>query len=248
MSKIPKDPEKICPGIIDDYKDLFGEDLISVILYGSAASSDYMAGKSDINVMIVLSDRGIDRLDQSLDLVSRWKKRRVATPLFLTEAYVRTSLDVFPIEYLNFQNHYKPLYGKDILSDLSFDRESLRLQCEREVKGKLLLLREGFLESRGKGRDLQLLIAGSLGALLAIFHGLLYLKGKELPHHQREVIKQFCQVFDMNSNLFERLLDMKEKKTKLTGLEMTNLFKDYLKEVQKLWKIVDMLDKQEVST
>jgi hypothetical protein len=241
MAKIPKNPEEIFPDIVDGLRDLFADDLVSVILYGSAASGDYVPGKSDINFMIVLSDDGIDRIDQAFDLVAGWHKRNIATPLFLTEAYVRTSLDVFPIEYLNFQNNYNLVYGKDILQDLSFDSQFLRLQCEREIKGKLLLLREGFLESRGKGRNLQPLISDSLGALIAIFNGLLYLKGKELPHHHRDVIKAFCEAFEMSATLFSKLLDVKGKKVKLSDRELTGLFKDYLREVQKLWKTVDAL-------
>jgi predicted nucleotidyltransferase len=244
MSKAPKDPEEVFPSIVGDYRGLFAEDLISVIVYGSAASGDYIPGKSDINFMIVLSEKGIDALDQAFDLIARWKKRNVTTPLFLTEAYVRTSLDVFPIEYLNFQNSYEVVYGKDILKDLSFDREFLRMQCEREVKGKLLLLREAFLESRGKGKDLQQLVAQSLGAFVAIFNGLLWLKGKDLPHHKRDVIRNVCQAFQMDAGIFEKLLNVKEKRVKLTGPEITQLCKAYLKEVQELWKIVDTLDKE----
>jgi len=227
MSKTPKDPEEIFPGIIDNYTQLFGDDLISVILYGSA------------DFMIVLSEEGIDSLDQAFDLIARWKKRNVTTPLFLTESYVSTSLDVFPIEYLNFQKTYKLIYGKDILKDLSFDRGFLRMQCEREVKAKLLLLREAFLESQGKEKYLQQLIAQSLGAFVAIFNGLLHLKGEELPRHKRDVIKNVCQAFQMDTGLFEKLLDVKEKKVKLSGPDINRLFKAYLKEVQKLWKIVD---------
>jgi predicted nucleotidyltransferase len=243
MSRIPKDPGEIFPSIVDDYKGLFGEDLVSIIIYGSAASGDYIPGKSDINFMIVLSENGIDSLDRTFQVIAKWKKRNVATPLFLTEDYVTTSSDVFPIEYLNFQNAHELVYGKDILKDLSFDREFLRTQCEKEVKGKLLLLREAFLESQGKARYLQQLIAQSLGAFVAIFNGLLHLKGKELPRHKREVIREVCHAFDMDRGLFEKLLDVKEKKGKLTNSEMTNLFKAYLNEVQKLWKIVDTLNK-----
>lgn len=248
MSKAPRDPQEVFPDIIKDCKGLFADDLLSIILYGSAASGDYIPGKSDINFMIVLSDAGIDRIDQAFDLIARWQKRNVATPLFLTQAYVHTSLDVFPIEYMNFRNNHKLVYGKDILQDLSFDREFVRLQCEREIKGKLLLLREGFLESRGKGRNLQPLIADSLGALIAIFNGLLHLKGKELPHHHRDVIKEFCEAFDMDTMVFSKLFDVKEKKVKLSDKETTGLFKDYLKEVQKLWKTVDFLYGEERST
>jgi len=247
MSKIPKKPEEIFSGIIDDYQQLFGDDLIAVVLYGSAASGDYIPGQSDINFMVILSEQGVDSLDRALDLVSKWKRRNVATPLFLSEAYIRTSLDVFPIEYLNLQNNYKLVHGKDILKDLTFQDEYLRLQCEREVKGKLLLLREAFLESEGKGKRLQQVLADSLGAFVAIFSTLLHLKGVAIPQHKREVTRAFCQAFDMDGGLFEKLLDIKEKRIKLGSSEMAAVFNAYLREVQKLWKMLDELGKEKGS-
>ena len=248
MSKIPKKPEDIFSEIIDDYQRLFGDDLIAILLYGSAASGDYVAGRSDINFLVVLSDGGIHALDRALDLVAKWRKRNVATPLFLTEAYVRTSVDVFPMEYLSFQRNYKPVYGQDILKDLTFDREYLRLQCEREVKGKLLLLREAFLESQGKAKPLQQVMSDSLGAFVAIFSTLLHLEGKDVPRHRRDIITTSCRAFHLDGRLFEKLLDLREKRLKLSGSELTALFKAYLNEVQKLWKIVDELDKKKEST
>ena len=241
MSKIPREPKEIFSGIIDDYRQLFGNDLASIILYGSAASGEYTAGKSDINLMIVLSEQGIDAIDKTFEVITKWKKRNVAIPLFLTEHYIRTSLDAFPIEYLNFQNNYQLVYGKDVLKDLTFDPHFLRLQCEREIKGKLLLLREAFLETRGKGKHLEQLIAHSVEAFIAIFKGLLHLKGKKLPRGRHEVVVQACETFDMDRAVFDKLLDIKGKKMKLSGTEITALFQAYLKEVQKMWKLVDAL-------
>jgi predicted nucleotidyltransferase len=242
MSKGPKQPGEIVPGIVDDYKQLFGDDLVSIILYGSAATGEYIPGKSDINFMIVLSERGIDALERTFKVIARWQKRNVATPLFLTEDYIRTSLDAFPVEYLNFQKAYEVAYGKDILKDLTIDRRFLRLQCEREIKGKLLLLREAFLETQGRGRHLQQLVAQSVRAFIAIFCGLLYLEGKELPRDSRQVVRQVCETFELDHVLFERLLDISEKKMKPGAAEMTGLFQSYLREIRSLWKRVDRLD------
>ena len=241
MGKSPQDPKKIFPEIIDDYKGLLGDDLISIILYGSATGQDYRPGKSDINFMMVLSEEGIDRLDKVFKLVDKWKKRKVAVPLFLTEIYVESSLDVFPIEYLSFQRNHILVYGKDILTDLSFDSECVRLQCEREIKGKLLLLREAFLETAGKGRALKGLMGQSLQAFVAIFDALLYLKGKEIPLKKSEAIRLTCETFDLDSMLFEKVLDIKEEKTKPKDPEINTLFQAYLKEVRKLSRIVDTL-------
>jgi hypothetical protein len=241
MAKFPQDPKEIFPEIIDDYKGLFDDGLISIILYGSAAGRDYRPGKSDINFMIVLSEEGIERLDKAFKVVERWQKRKVAIPLFLTELYVESSLDVFPIEYMNFQRNYVLVYGKDILEELSFDRELLRLQCEREIKGKLLLLREAFMETAGKGRALRGAIAQSIGAFIAIFDALLYLKEQEIPKERREVVNLTCDTFDLDAGLFQKLLDIKEEVIKPDDAQSKSFFQDYLKEVRKLSKIVDTL-------
>jgi len=241
MAKSPKDPKEIFPDIITDYKDIFGDDLVSIILYGSATGKDYRPGKSDINFMIVLTEQEIEHLDRAFRIVKKWRKRGVAIPLFLTEVYVDTSLDVFPIEYLNFQRDYVLVFGKDILKDLTFNPEFIRVQCEREIKGKLLILREAFLETSGKGRSLKEVIGQSVSAFIAIFEALLYLKDKDLPKERREIIKNTCGTFDVDAGVFEKLLDIKAEKVKLSDTEIMKAFKDYLKEVRKLAKLVDAL-------
>ena len=52
MAKIPVKPEEIFEEIISDYISIFGENLLSIILYGSAARGEYVKKKSDINLLI----------------------------------------------------------------------------------------------------------------------------------------------------------------------------------------------------
>ena len=245
MSKIPKDPKEIFDEIINDYKALFGEDLVSIILYGSAASGDYIPGRSDINFMIVLSENRTGALEEAFDTVAKWRKRGVAVPLFVTEDYIHTSLDVFPIEYLNFQQNHMPIFGKDILKDLVFDEKLLRLQCEREMKGKLLLLRTAFLDSEGKGKRLEGIMGQSLTAFFAIFNALLYLKGMPIPHRNRERIRAVCESFDLNGDLFESVLDVKQQKVTPGKTEIFSLFKSYMMAVNQLAQIIDQMYQEE---
>lgn len=241
MPKNIKDPKEIFPDITTDYKDVYGDNLISIMLYGSATGKDYRPGKSDINFMIVLSEVGIEHLDKAFEIVKKWRKRNVAIPLFLTENYVETSTDVFPIEYLNFKSNYVPVYGKDILKDLSFKPEFIRLQCEREIKGKLLLLRQVYLETSGKRRALKDVTSQSIRAFVAFFEALLHVKGLELPKEKLQIIRATAQAFDLDSSVFEKLLDVKEDKVKLSDQDMRRLFQAYLTEVRKLSKLVDAL-------
>ncbi|MDY6878908.1 MAG: hypothetical protein V2J25_14920 [Desulfatiglans sp.] len=241
MGKYPEDPKEIFPEIMTTYKTVFGDDLVSIILYGSGAGKDYRPGKSDINFIVVLSEKGMNSLDKAFEVQKKWRKKRVAIPLFLTEDYVATSTDVFPIEYLNLQRNHLLVYGKDILKDLSFDWECVRLQCEREIKGKLLLLREAFFESMGKRDALKGVIENSMSAILAIFEGLLYLKERDLPAGKREIIQAVSEVLDVDAALFLKLLDVKEEKIKLGSGEISQLYKDYLNEMMRLSKQIDVL-------
>jgi hypothetical protein len=161
--------------------------------------------------------------------------------LFLTREYVKSSLDVFPIEYLNFQRNHVLAYGEDLLQDLELDREHIRLQCEREVKGKLLLLREAFLEGSGKGKALRQVVDQSIPAFSAIFEALLYLEGEEMPRGKREIIRRACETLELDTPVFERLLDVKEERTKPDRVEMRGLYQAYLSEVRKLANRVDRM-------
>ncbi len=239
MAGYPERPEEIFEAFIEDYRRIFERDLVNIALYGSAAGGDYQPGRSDLNFLIVLSDEGIEHLDRAFEAVDRWFKRRVAVPIFVTEAYIRGSLDVFPIEYLDMKRRHIHVYGRDVLGPLSFEPEYVRLQCEREIKGKLLLLREGFLETRGRGREISKLIGESLPAFVALFEALLFLEGRESPAKKRDVLRVGCETFGVDAGVFEALLAVREGRSKPGPDELVVLFKAYLKTVRELALIVD---------
>ena len=143
MSKIPKRPEEIFGEFTGDYQEIFRDDLKSIILYGSGARGEYIPKKSDLNFLIVLTEAAMARLGEAFPLIRKWRKRRVNIPLFLTEEYINSSLDSFPVEFLNFREGHELVFGKDVLGGLAFDKKSIRLQCERELKVILIGLRQG---------------------------------------------------------------------------------------------------------
>jgi hypothetical protein len=241
MTKIKK-PEEIFAEITEDYKKIFGDDLISIILYGSGTGNEFQPGKSDLNFLIILSDETIDHLDRAIETVSRWRKKKVATPLFMTKSYIESSLDSYPLEFLNIKKNYILVYGEDVLKDISLEAHHLRLQCEREIKGKLLLLREGFLETEGKQKRIKELINASITAFISIFSGLLYLKGIEIPPTRREIIQFVAKEIPINQEIFMRCLDIKQDKKKFSSSEIKDIFKTYVVEIRKLWEVVDKME------
>jgi len=212
------------------------------ILYGSGTGNEFQPGKSDLNFLIILSDETIDHLDRAIETVSRWRKKKVATPLFMTKSYIESSLDSYPLEFLNIKKNYILVYGEDVLKDISLEAHHLRLQCEREIKGKLLLLREGFLETEGKQKRIKELINASITAFISIFSGLLYLKGIEIPPTRREIIQFVAKEIPINQEIFMRCLDIKQDKKKFSSSEIKDIFKTYVVEIRKLWEVVDKME------
>ena len=245
MAKIPQRPEDIFGEITDGYRQAFGGDLLSIILYGSGASGHYVAGKSDLNFLVVLTEAGIDRLERAFELVAKWRKRRVATPLVMTKAYLQSSLDAYPIEILNLSLHHVPVFGDDVLAAVTFRHECLRLQLERELRGKLLLLRQGFLESEGKEKALRNLIRVSLKAFLSAFHALLYVKGIAMPHDRPALIAAVEETFAIDKDLFQKCLEIREGRDRFSKKEILPIFQGYMREIAKLCDKVDEISSEQ---
>jgi hypothetical protein len=182
-----------------------------------------------------------DNLEKLLSRIPKWKKRAVATPVIMTKALIGSSVDVYPVEFLNMQRHYEVVYGEDVLGGLVFERRALRLQCERELKGKLLLLRTGYLETAGRAEELQRLLAASITAFLSVFNALLHMQGKEAPRGRREIVAAMADAYGIDAGPFLRCIELREGRKGLPLAELNAVFRPYTQEIAKLTAIVDRL-------
>ena len=241
MAKAPKRPEDVVQGVVADLRSAFGDELVSVILYGSAVRGDYRPGKSDINFFVVLTAEGMQRIERAMPFVRKWRKRFVSVPRFVTEDYIRRSLDSFPIEFLGLQRFHRTVYGEELLDDIAVSPDDLRLQCEREIKGKLLHLREGFLATEGKRKALEALVRVSLPTFASVFEAMVHLKGEEPPVRRSELFQRTAELFGLDRGVFEQLLAVREGRVKLGGDDLKALCRKYIEQIEKASEIVDSL-------
>ena len=242
MSRAPRVPEEIFAAFAGEYASAFGADLESITLYGSAARGEYVRGVSDINFLILLSGAGIRRLAAAMPLVAKWSGYRVATPLFLTQDYITSSLDVFPIEFLNMQASYAVVRGRDPLKLLAFDKRLVRLQAERELKGKLLQLRERYVETGGRAKKITELIGMSLPAFASLFQAVLFLRDRPPHAHTEGLIAEIAEVTGLSAETFQTLSAVRKKTKKLGQAEALKLMELYIGEIEKLAMHIDVFD------
>src|SRR5687767_14535457 len=89
----------------------YGDALVAVVLYGSAARGDYRAGVSDLNLLVILNSADAAVLRRGSALAQEWASAGNPPPLVLGEAEWRESADVFAIEYSDMRDAHVILHG-----------------------------------------------------------------------------------------------------------------------------------------
>ncbi len=153
----------------------------SALLYGSAARGDYLPGRSNINLMLVLDDASPGRLRAMAPAFAAWKKASPEPPLLISRAEWARASDVFPIEITDMRSGYQVLRGSDPLAAATVSRADLRQALERELRGKLLRLRQGYAAAAGDEKALGHLAGASAGTILVLLRALLTLVGRAAP-------------------------------------------------------------------
>lgn len=241
MRKLPQTPDEIFEAYTTDWRTTYGHDLESVTLYGSGARGEYVPGKSDLNFLVLLSPSAIANLRRAVPLVEKWRRRRVAVPLVFTQQYMKDSLDSFPIEILTLKRHHRAVFGPDILKDLEIPRDHLRLQVERELKSKLLHLREGLLGSGYSREELRKLLRTTLTPFMELFNALLFLRNETLPGKLREVFDRIAQIAALEQSCFDELFRVIAGETRVYRDELWQLTDRYIAQIEKVTQLVDQM-------
>jgi predicted nucleotidyltransferase len=232
--------ERTIAEVCEQLRAALGDDVVAVALYGSAAGGDWVAGVSDINIVAVVEVLGYEELRAVRGHVGAWEKKGVSTPLLVERRFLASAADVFPMELYDIREGHRILYGEDVFSHLAIDDKHLRFQCEQEARGKLLRLRELYLEIGSDRRRLRKLLLDSLTTFLTIMRHLTRSHGGPAPRAYTDVLSAFCGVHRCELPVTSRLLQIKLSDGWKGDEE--ELFRDYLREMERLVAIVDRIN------
>ncbi len=221
--------------------DLHGENIESILVYGSAASPNFQPGVSNVNIAVIVRSLDFGVLQKSLKLSAWGNKRGFPAPLFLTRGYINTSVDVFPIEGSEIKESHIVIFGPDIFADLVVDVRHVRLFCEEQVKGKLLRLRQSYLDSQANPKLLRNLLIDSLNSLIPVFRQLVRLTGVQPAVEKDELLRQLAARFSINTEAFLAVHLDKNRPVPLNRALLHTHLKDYLHQLQQLADHIDHL-------
>ena len=238
--KLAPRPQSALEDFVRKLELVFKNELISVILYGSAASGEFVDRHSNLNLLIVIAYIRIENIKKAARLINKFKFRAI-DPLFLSEDYIKSSCDVFPIEFLDMTENYAVLFGKDVLKDIHIDLRNLRFQCEKELKAKLITLRQSYLRFADNRSAVKYLLFRYFTSVTHILRNVIRLKGKKPPYRKSDILHQIAQDCQIEVDAFKKVLAVKNKEIKLGGSEIEPLFVKFTSELEKIVNIVDKI-------
>ncbi len=161
--------------------DALGQRLVSLVLYGSTVRGGHVAGRSDVNTLLIC-DRADESLFRSLEgPLGPWLKAGHPAPLVFTAAEWRESADVFAVEYEDIRAAHRVLAGGDPWDGVVVRPAEVRRQLEHELRGKLVRLRQAYAAFARDPARLTAAFTTSVSGFLTMLRGTLRLTGREAP-------------------------------------------------------------------
>ncbi len=239
MAKKAPNYDAFLKDFLNDLRNVFGMDVFSVYQYGITFEGRYDPAYEEINFLVVLCEDAMENLERAAPMVKRWAKKGLPMPLFLTRAYIESSLDSFPIEFLNIKLTSRHIYGVDFLDRLEIDRGALRLKCEEQVKSKLLHLRSGVLASWENKKELRRFLSLTVPTFVSLFRSLLLLTERTVPSDEKQIFRLCADAFQIDGRVFEKLVDIHAGKSMMGHASLQQLAKQLIKQVSRLSEYID---------
>jgi predicted nucleotidyltransferase len=207
-----------------ELKKELGNNLVSVILYGSAVRGEYVRSRSDLNLMLVFKKLDLNHISKVGTLMRSKVRKQAPQLVFWTEEELVNAWDVFPLEFEDIKANHRCLVGKDLFAKRSVDKKRMRYQLEIELRSKLLNVRDSWLGLRRDKYALEMFLVKA---------------GNSFDYLIRKAEAVFGKKIKVPSDVFERIKKVKNKEIRLRRSELQHLFHQLHESVESVIRNID---------
>jgi len=216
-----------------------GDNLESVVLYGSTVRGDAQAPFSDLNLLCVVRSTARAELEKMATLVNWWSQGQgQRSPLIFTADELRRSADVFAIELLDMQRAHRVLYGAEIIASIPVPMNLHRVQVEHELRTLIQKLRQHYLHGPAEEASLRTVLAKSLSSVVTLLRHALIAMDHDAPIDRYDLLNQVHKHLGVNVHALQAALELR-KPASAKG-NVGSLYGNYLEVLE---HICDQLDR-----
>lgn len=153
-----------------------GDNLVALLVFGSAVRGGWREGVSDVDLVLVLKD---PRRDALLSIANTLTVARTAfrfEAVILSADEIPRAADVFPLFYDDIKSCHALLAGKDPFAELAISDQFRRLRIEQELREEQIRLRRAVVDSLGAPQQLAGAVERKVKQLRGPLHALLALR------------------------------------------------------------------------
>jgi len=193
--EVPENVRRVLTEVLRKAQEVFNADLLSVVLYGSAAAGQ-MRPTSDVNLLLVLKRLDFsagERLNETLRLAEAAVGLKV---MFLLETEVADAATAFALKFADITDRHVLLYGRDPFAELAVPRGAKVFRLKQVLLNLVLRMREAFIRSAGEEKHRALLIAEFAAPLRSAAAVLLELENAPPALSPKEALEQVAAGID----------------------------------------------------
>lgn len=217
---------------------------LSAYLTGSVLVQGFDPARQRVNILVFARSLEGDQLDRLAAAIPVTRKPPHFDPLFLTRAQMDASLDVFPIEFIEILECHLRLEGEDTLGDVDVPRRHLRIQCEHELRGKHLRLRQEYLAAGRDAKRLPLVLDELASSFHTQFRTLLRLQSEPVPASLERVIDRIAQLHGVDAAALLGPHLVRHRKDTMSESEVRDRYRRFLAAIEALIASIDGLKLQ----
>jgi len=181
-----------------------GENLESVVLYGSAARGEYHERQSDLNLLCVLKSAKGSDLARVARVVHWWSGQlKEPPPQFFTREELHQSADVFAIELLDIAENHKVLMGSDPVAGFEVPMNLHRVEVEHDLRALLQKLRVHFVHYSENEAQLRQIYAKSVSGVTVLLRHALMAFGEDVPESKNGLYQRIEELTGAEAGSFE---------------------------------------------
>jgi predicted nucleotidyltransferase len=184
---LPRNLDQSLGEFVEAAKAALESDLVSVVLFGSAAEGKLRA-TSDVNLILVLARFDRARIDALREpLRGAYVLIRLEC-MFILESEVSAAAEAFAVKFADIRERHKVLWGKDLFAELRPSREAMRLRLRQILLNFILRTRERYVLVSLREEQLAPVIADCAGSLRAAAALILGLEGRPAPSPKEALV------------------------------------------------------------
>ena len=204
VTRVNPDVQQALDRLVADLVAAAGDSLRGVALYGGLAKGRFTKGISDVNVLVVVDDAGLEALERLAPVLTGARRESRISALVLTQADLLEMARLFPVKIADIQGAHRVLHGDVEIDNIVVDPAMLRLRASQQLSNTELRFRQRVVEHAADPASIWAGVMSDLPKLAVTLETLLRLPPSEQPADRAGVLRRAGEALGIPRELIHR--------------------------------------------